>query len=118
MGPVALNYSYPIIGDSLRRSIVHHTPLRAIDETTFVHDYPSTFRNVPADTEISFWLTDESVVPASPFPISIARDIYVNEARIRVEDSQTGPYFTSEGRLEFVRLEHGRFKISRTGVVY
>ena len=88
----------PNINDPLGRSQLGGVPLRAVDAVTFVYDYPSGFY-VPVDADCDFWVVDTAVSE-----YNIARDLYVNDTRIRVE--QAGNY------------EYGHFKVDRRGRVY
>lgn len=96
---VALNYVIPIRDDPYHRSRISTVALRSVDDSTFVYDYPNNFSDIPADTECTFSVQDQAVSA-----YSVARDIYVNGTRIRVE--LAGNY------------EYGHFKVTEDGKVY
>ncbi len=100
---VFLNYAIPILGDPYHRSRISSVSLRAVDASTFAYDYPGNFSDIPNDVECTF-----SVLDAEVSPNEVARDIYVNGTRIRVESATT-----SSGVVE-----HGLFKVSKDGRVY
>jgi hypothetical protein len=79
--------------------------LRSVGDSTFVCDF--VFRNIPVDTEWGAWVYDYAVLD-SPSP-TVARDIFLNETRIRIDDVVNG---RENGR------EIGRFKIDARGRVY
>jgi hypothetical protein len=102
---MGLSYVIPQPSDPRQRPRMSMVSLRAVNETTFVCDFPGIFRDIPADTECTFWVNDEEVSEES-----VASDIYVNGTRIRVErftDGVTGG-----------TMERGRFKVSEDGRVY
>ena len=98
---VVLHYSWPHIDDPHHRHDMGSVPLRAVDATMFVYDYPNIFY-VPVDSECLFWITDPGVSR-----YHVATDIYVNDILIRVEV------------VAGTNDEHGHFRVSRkTGRVF
>ena len=95
---VDLEYAIPIPGDTQGRSRMSAVRLRSVDDVTFVYDVPTVFQ-VPINTECTFYVDDPAV---SQF--YVARDIFVNDTRIRVETAGN--------------VEAGRFKVTPRGVVY
>jgi hypothetical protein len=79
--------------------------LTRLDATTFEYPYPGNFNGIPADTVVTVYVYDREVSAEQ-----VARDIYVNGTRIRVEtvvNSVTGGV-----------MEYGKFKVGKTGSVY
>ena len=95
---VSLQYSIARPEDPFRRPSIGAVSQRAVDDLTFVYDYPQNF-SVPVDQECTFYVEDLAVSP-----YYLATDIYVNDTRIRVE--KAGNY------------EYGRFKVDTNGRVY
>jgi hypothetical protein len=98
---VRLGSSIPIGPDpSQGRIRLSEVPLSAVDEVTFTYDSPSTFNEIPIDTECIFWITDPAV---SPF--YVATDIYLNETRVS--------RIVTAGNYQY-----GHVKITRDGHLY
>jgi hypothetical protein len=95
---VGLNFSIPRPTDAYNRPIMSGVGLRAVDDVTFVYDYPETFR-IPVGYTCTFYVLDAAVSP-----YSIATDLFVNGTEIHVE--KAGDY------------EYGRFKVDASGRVY
>jgi hypothetical protein len=97
---VGLMFTYPNIRDPQHRSVIVAIGLRSVDDTTFVYDSAaSLFDSVPVNTDLGMSVNDEAVSASY-----VARDIFVNDTKIRV--NQAGP------------VEVGQFRIRVDGSVY
>jgi hypothetical protein len=95
---VALVFSIPIVGDPRGRTHYSASPLKPVDDTTFIAESASGLF-VPIDTECTFAVEDLAVSPNR-----IGADIYVNGTLIR--------------RISAGDHEYGVFKVAADGRVY
>jgi len=96
LGPVAICSDIPIAGDALHRSrLVCPLSMKQIDQQTFVSDVPF---QLPIGLESTFWIQDPAVGER------VARDIYVNGTKLRIEDAGGWSY--------------GKATITKDGVIH